>query len=105
MEGNEAEIAGAVLGTAGVVIVVVILFLLIILGLQIASTVWLWKDAPKYGENRVVWALLSVCFNFALVVPVYYFFFRANGKIPCQHCGVWFKPLGKNCPFCGTDIQ
>jgi len=71
--------------------------------LQVVATVWLYRDAPKYGENPVVWALLSVCFNFVLVVPLYYFFFRSNGKIPCRYCGVWYKPLGKNCPHCGRD--
>jgi len=97
MEGNATEVIGAIFG-------IFLLLGLVILVLQIVATVWLWKDAPKYGENQVVWALLSLCFNFALVVPIYYFFFRSYRKIPCKHCGVWFKPIGKNCPFCGTDI-
>ena len=80
---------------------------LIIVGIiaQIISTIWLYFDASEHGESPVAWALLSICFNFILIVPIYLFFFRTNGKIPCQHCGIWFKPLGHNCPHCGADIQ
>lgn len=101
MEGNGTELI-ATLGTLGIIIILAIILIVI---LQIVATVWLWNDAHQYGENQVVWAILSLCFNFAIVVPVYYFCFRSNGKIPCKQCGIWFKPIGKNCPHCGTDIQ
>lgn len=82
-----------------------IMILISIVILQILSTVWLAVDAPRHGERGLVWVLLSLCFNFLLVVPIYFLFFRTNGKIPCKHCGIWFKPLGGNCPYCGKDIR
>ena len=74
---------------------IIILVLLVIL--QFGFTVWLAIDAPKHGERGLVWALLSLCFNFLLVVPIYFLFFRTNGKIPCKYCGIWFQPMGRNC--------
>lgn len=83
---------------------VVILMIIGLVVLKVVLAVWLYTDAPQYGENPLLWCLLSLGFNSVLIWLVYLFFFRTNGKIQCPFCSVWFKPVGNNCPYCGKDL-
>lgn len=80
---------------------------LIVVGIavfKVALAVWLYNDAPQYGENPLLWCLLALGFDSVIIWLVYLFFFRTAGKIQCPSCTVWFKPIGKNCPYCGKDL-
>jgi Na+-driven multidrug efflux pump len=85
----------------GLALAAVLIISLVIAGVigHILLIFWIHKDAARYGEESLAWAL-AASFLDILVLPIY-FYMRKQNKKQCARCKNWHQVTLPNCPHCG----
>jgi hypothetical protein len=95
---EDALAAGGCLACGGSMMLIPI----IILALNIALLVWVYKDSKSRGmDNAVIWVVL-VLFTSVIGLVIYLVTRKPGVLVACQHCGKKRLETSAQCPHCGN---
>lgn len=86
------------------IIMMLALPIIIVAAIFAAITVFIYRDAPKWGMDRWIWMTIAV-FVPNFIGLIIYFIIRSSNNTKCFSCGKNIKSEFKICPYCGTPLD
>ncbi|MDO5714148.1 MAG: hypothetical protein Q4Q07_06905 [Tissierellia bacterium] len=82
-----------------------VIFGLFVMIIPLLIGIWTYKDAKRYGENPILWALIVIFVPNFIGLILYFLMVRRNPKVECEHCHSFTSGQKPYCTNCGEKIK
>lgn len=70
----------------------------------VVTCVWLYRDAPNYGQRGVLWVLVALLCSPVVALLLYLIFVRREPRAPCPQCLYPAPASARYCERCGAAL-